>query len=88
MAASCFYEDENDNYNYESGQYATIPINWNEAAKTLTIGRCQGGFPGMLTDRTFKVVWVSSGHGVGITNTVEADGVIHYTGSATNIVCP
>jgi alpha-D-xyloside xylohydrolase len=25
------YEDENDNYNYEKGAYATIPIHWNDA---------------------------------------------------------
>ena len=63
------YEDENDNYNYESGSYATIPITWNEGAKTLTIGQRQGSFPGMLTSRTFNVVWVSAGRGTGIANT-------------------
>ena len=27
------YEDEGDNYNYESGSYATIPFTWNEPRK-------------------------------------------------------
>jgi len=26
------YEDENDNYAYEKGVYATIPMRWNETA--------------------------------------------------------
>lgn len=79
------YEDENDNYDYESGSYATIPVSWNDAAQTLTIGARQGGFPGMLATRTFNVVWVSAGHGVGVYNTPVADAVITYTGSATNV---
>jgi hypothetical protein len=28
------YEDENDNYSYEKGAYATIPFAWNEAKQT------------------------------------------------------
>ena len=79
------YEDENDNYNYESGSYATIPITWDEPSQTLTIGARQGSFPGMLTNRTFRVVWVSSGHGVGITLTPIADGIITYNGTAVQI---
>ncbi len=32
------YEDENDGYNCESGSYATIPMTWNEATRTLALG--------------------------------------------------
>lgn len=49
------YEDEGDNYNYEKGQYSTIRLSWNDKAKTLTIGKRQGSFPGMLATRTFNV---------------------------------
>lgn len=79
------YEDENDNYNYETGSYATIPFTWNEATHTLTIGARQGSFPGMLTNRTFRVVWVSAGHGTGIASTPTADTVVNYTGSSVQI---
>ena len=79
------YEDENDNYNYESGSYATIPFTWNEATQTLTIGARQGSFPGMLTSRTFRIVWVGPGHGTGVANTTAADSVVNYTGAAVNI---
>ncbi len=52
------YEDEGDTYDYEKGQFATIPFDWNDSSQTLTIGARQGGFPGMLQSRTFRVVFV------------------------------
>ena len=52
------YEDENVNYNYEKGFFANIPITWDEAARTLTIGERKGSFDGMLQARTFRVVVV------------------------------
>lgn len=79
------YEDEGDNYDYEKGRYATIPISWNEATQTLTIGRRQGNFPGMLANRTFRVVWVSSGHGEGIALTPTADAVVNYGGNPVQV---
>ena len=60
------YEDEGDNYDYEKGQCATIPITWNEATRTLEIGKHSGHLPGMLPERTFNIVWVSAGHGAGV----------------------
>ena len=57
------YEDENDTYNYEQGKYATIALTWNESEKTLSIGNRKGDFPGMLKDRTFKIVWVNGKNG-------------------------
>lgn len=57
--AFTLYEDEGVNYNYEKGQYATIPFAYNEAEGTLTIGDRTGEFPGMLKERTFRVVKVS-----------------------------
>lgn len=53
------YEDENDNYNYEKGVFATIDFTWNDAEKTLTIGDRKGEFPGMLQERTFNFVIVT-----------------------------
>jgi len=79
------YEDEGDNYNYEKGDYATIPISWSEATRKLTIGPRHGSFRGMLKKRTFHVVWVSPGHGTGIPSTKLPDAVVHYTGKAVTI---
>ena len=75
------YEDENDNYDYEKGVYATIPIHWDDTAHSLTIGARKGRFPGMLESRTFNVVFVSEGHAVGIGQTAQPDRVVHYSGA-------
>jgi alpha-D-xyloside xylohydrolase len=79
------YEDEGDNYNYEKGKYATIPLEWNEAKQTLSIGKRSGSFPGMLKERTFRVVFVSSNHGAGIAAEEKADAVVHYTGKPRSV---
>ncbi len=54
------YEDEDLNYNYEKGAYATIPMKWDDAAGTITIGDRNGEFPGMLQSRKFNVVKVDA----------------------------
>jgi alpha-D-xyloside xylohydrolase len=79
------YEDEGDNYNYEKGVYATIPLKWDEARQTLTIGRRAGKFPGMLKERTFRIVFVSPGHGAGVATEEQPDTIIHYTGKAVDV---
>lgn len=53
------YEDEGTNYNYEKGKYATIDISYDDASRTVTIGRRNGSFAGMLKTRRFNVVLVS-----------------------------
>jgi len=75
------YEDENDNYNYEKGAYATIPLHWDDASRTLTIGERKGQFPGTLQSRTFRVVFVGDNHGVGVNPADEADKVVQYSGN-------
>lgn len=79
------YEDENDGYDYEKGVYATIPIRWDEAAQTLTIGERKGKFPGMLEYRTFRVIFVSENHGAGIDVTDRADKTVTYTGQSVSV---
>jgi alpha-D-xyloside xylohydrolase len=79
------YEDENDNYNYEKGAHATIPITWNEAAQTLTFGGRSGSYPGMLTERTFNIVFVDEEHGIGIDLSPRVDKVVHYAGKTSTI---
>jgi alpha-D-xyloside xylohydrolase len=78
------YEDENDTYNYEQGKYATIGINWNEGNKVLTIKDRKGNFPGMLKDRTFRVVWVNPKNGTGIEPALTAE-TVKYSGKEIRI---
>jgi len=73
------YEDENDNYNYEKGKFAIIPISWNEKDQTLTIGDRKGEFNGMLKDRTFNIVKVGKANGVGV-ELAKAFKTVKYSG--------
>ena len=74
------YEDEGDSYNYEKGAYATIPLHWDDATHTLTIGDRIGTFPGMLETRTFRIVFVGENHGIGGRLTENADKTVQYSG--------
>jgi alpha-D-xyloside xylohydrolase len=83
--AFTLYEDQNDGYAYEKGAFATIPLSWNDSTKTLTIGERKGQFPGMLDRRTFHVVFVGDGHGVGIDATPKADKIVTYSGQSQTV---
>ena len=37
-----YYQDDGDNYSYESGNYVKIPVSWNEATRTLTFSAAIG----------------------------------------------
>jgi alpha-D-xyloside xylohydrolase len=75
------YEDQGDNYSYQQGAHSVIPIHWDDAARTLTVGARQGSFPGMPAGHEFNVVIVSAGHGVGGDATASPDKTVHYTGA-------
>jgi len=79
------YEDENDTYNYEKGAYATIGFHWDNTKQTLTIGERKGAFPGMLKDRTFRVVFVRENHGTGGEVTEATDKNVAYSGKAISV---
>lgn len=80
------YEDEGVNYNYEQGKYSIIPITYNEQTKTVTIGKRQGSFTGMLQNRKFKIVLVSATKAVGIDNASQPVKTISYKGNAVSVV--
>ncbi|MDE3178106.1 MAG: glycoside hydrolase family 31 protein [Acidobacteriota bacterium] len=79
------YDDDGATYDYQKGAYATIPIHWDDAAQKLTIGNRKGSYPAMLRKRTFRVVWVSEGHGNGLAAAHPADQIVQYTGRAVSI---
>ncbi len=87
--ADCLlYEDNGTDYACEQGQRATIPLHWDDAGGTLTLGVRSGSFPGMLGTRTFHVTWVLPGRGVGGTPTPSPDLVVRYTGRAVTVQQP
>jgi len=79
------YEDENINYNYEKGQFAIIPLVWNEPNRTLTIGKRQGSFSGMLENRIFQIVWITNQHPVPLDFDLHPDRVVDYNGEEISI---
>jgi alpha-D-xyloside xylohydrolase len=78
------YEDENDNYNYEKGNYSLIPFSWNDREKTLTVGDRKGEFKGMLRARTFNIVLVNPTAGSGIEPSLTCTP-LQYSGKSTKI---
>jgi alpha-D-xyloside xylohydrolase len=54
-AAFTLYEDEGTTYDYEKGQYTTIPLKWNDRLGQLEIGERLGSFPTMQAQRSFSV---------------------------------
>jgi alpha-D-xyloside xylohydrolase len=80
------YEDDGTSYGYEQGQFATIPLSWDEAKGALTIGARSGSFPGMLAKRQVRVVFVSQNKAVPHSAAPEAAATAAYEGQA--IVIP
>ncbi|MCQ2196172.1 MAG: DUF5110 domain-containing protein, partial [Bacteroidaceae bacterium] len=66
------------------GRYANIPISYNEATKTLTIGERKGEFPGMLKTRTFTIVTCSKDKPQGY-NPDAAGQEVKYEGKAVSV---
>ncbi len=79
------YEDEGDNYNYERGAQAVIPIHWDNDSRTLAIGARQGSFPGMPGTHRFNIVLVNESQGVGPEVGKHFDQSVEYDGSAQTI---
>ncbi len=78
------YDDDGTTYAYEHGEFATIPLVWDESAATLTIGQRNGQYPGMAAQRTFRIVFVTPDHPQPFGN---EDGAVtvEYNGTAQQI---
>jgi alpha-D-xyloside xylohydrolase len=83
--AFTLYEDDGVTYGYERGAFARIPLQWDDAAKTLTIGKREGKFPGMLSQRAFNVVLVTKEKPVGFSFTPNPDKTVGYQGKAVKV---
>jgi alpha-D-xyloside xylohydrolase len=83
--AFTLYEDQGTTYDYEKGAFSQIPIKWNEASGTLTLGKRQGSFPGMLKTRTLQVVLVSPATPMGFRFEETAGKTVKYAGDAVGV---
>jgi len=79
------YEDAGDGYAYEKGQHSIIPVRWNDSAGMLTIGERAGSFPGMVSKREFRIVFVKKDHGIGAGVSSEADRIVTYSGQQVQV---
>jgi alpha-D-xyloside xylohydrolase len=73
------YEDDGLTYAYEKGAYANIPMKWDDASRTLTIGAREGSFDGMKAKRTIHAVLHSP------EGTQDIDVHVEYDGTETTI---
>jgi len=74
------YEDEKINYNYEQGLFTEIPFYYNDKNGTLTIGKREGEFPGMLQERTFEIVKITPTQPRGFDPIGKSDQIVKYDG--------
>ncbi|MEO6893509.1 MAG: TIM-barrel domain-containing protein [Ginsengibacter sp.] len=79
------YEDANNTYNYEKGEFATFNFTWNDKTKELNISERKGSFPGMLKTRIFTVVLVGENKGTGVKQSTKTDKIISYNGKALKV---
>jgi alpha-D-xyloside xylohydrolase len=74
------YEDEGDNYDYEKGAFATIPIRWEEQKRRLILEERAGSYPGMPETVGFKAM-IMDEKAVGYdTNRLEDKTKVIYEG--------
>ncbi|MGB6489413.1 MAG: TIM-barrel domain-containing protein, partial [Steroidobacteraceae bacterium] len=81
------YEDEGINLDYQHGAYATIPLSFDRATGTLTIGQRSGEFPGMQQTRTFHIRWITQQARPGDDFTAPADETVVYSGAPVRVRC-
>jgi len=79
------YEDDGLTYDYEHGAFARIPIRWDDARHTLTVGEREGSFKGMLQERTFNVVLITKDKPAGFSPAPAAQRSVKYTGQPVQI---
>jgi alpha-D-xyloside xylohydrolase len=80
------YEDDGTSRRYLDGAWSRIPLAWDEAARTLTIGPREGSFAGMQQRRTFLVRWMRPGRALDWNG--EPDATVTYDGAARRVTMP
>lgn len=84
-ASFSLYEDEGTNYNYEKGAFSIIPLKYNEATKTVTIGDRKGSFNGMLQKKTFRINFITPGEAKSLDPGAKCDKAASYKGKEITI---
>jgi alpha-D-xyloside xylohydrolase len=83
--AFTLYEDQGTTYDYEKGAFSQIPIQWDDATGTLTLGKRLGSFPEMLKERTVQIVLVSPSTPTGFKFDATPVKTVKYSGEAVPV---
>ncbi|GAA4757360.1 glycoside hydrolase family 31 protein [Sphingomonas daechungensis] len=75
------YEDDGVSHQYLNGAFSRIPIRYDDASGTLTIGTREGGYPGMSANRTIRVRLIQPGRARAL-DLDQADKTVAYDGSS------
>jgi alpha-D-xyloside xylohydrolase len=79
------YEDDGITYGYERGAFSRIPLQYDDASGTLTIGARSGSFPGMPQRRTFGVRWISANEARAADFDTPPDATVEYSGQTVTV---
>ncbi len=79
------YEDDNETYNYEQGQYAVYDMVWDDSARTLTVGPRVGSFPGMVVERELNIIIASQDRNAGMAEGNFKVKTVSYTGKTVEV---
>jgi alpha-D-xyloside xylohydrolase len=82
------YEDDGETNAYRDGAFTRIPIRYDDASGTVTIGARAGGYPGMPAARTFHVRWIDGPRPDAADFDAPPDRTVTYTGAAVAVRRP
>jgi alpha-D-xyloside xylohydrolase len=80
-----FYEDDGETYAHQLGEFTRIPIRYDETSGTVTIGTREGQYPGMISERTFNVRWISGPSRDASDFDAEPDATVRYSGAEVTV---
>lgn len=80
------YNDDGLSQGYKAGQYARIPLQWNDRTGTLSIGARDGRYPGMPQKQRFLVRVVAPQQGGDpLAEAAPKDVTVDYSGAALQV---
>lgn len=79
------YEDKGTDYGYEQGHYSRIPLRYDDATHTLTIGKREGDGSGAPLQRKFIVRFIDAAHPNKNGEDAAHDKQVDYSGNEVNV---
>ncbi|HEY6964817.1 MAG TPA: DUF5110 domain-containing protein, partial [Erythrobacter sp.] len=78
------YEDQGSDMGYARGEFARVPMMWDNSSRTLTLGAREGRFPGMVQTRAVTVI-LHDGSAAGDVFEAREGRKATYTGAALSL---